>query len=188
MLVDQLASDLVHAASFGRPAIDVGIDIWGYWASYLLPIASILVPKEREANQIVTTDALTFFSQRVHLIDLPNDPRIGTIVDMNRTGISPREWLIQELSKLPVSQDFRKDDGVGYLIENSIATDIKELSAEDRIEAGNQRQITIELNGAWLVDPRIMPAMPCYCCDNDDYWQRPDGGWVCSTCHPKPTI
>ena len=28
---------------------------------------------------------------------------------------------------------------------------------------------------------------PCYACGSRWQWQRPTGGWVCSTCHPQPT-
>jgi len=30
------------------------------------------------------------------------------------------------------------------------------------------------------------PTQPCYACGSNDWWQRPDGGWVCAWCHPKP--
>ena len=30
------------------------------------------------------------------------------------------------------------------------------------------------------------PTQPCYACGSTDWWQRPDGGWVCAWCHPKP--
>jgi hypothetical protein len=26
----------------------------------------------------------------------------------------------------------------------------------------------------------------CWACGGTEFWQRPDGGWVCSICHPKP--
>ena len=26
----------------------------------------------------------------------------------------------------------------------------------------------------------------CYMCGRSEFWQRPDGGWVCSICHPNP--
>jgi len=29
------------------------------------------------------------------------------------------------------------------------------------------------------------PTKPCLCGTND-WWQRPDGGWGCSRCHPNP--
>jgi phage/plasmid-associated DNA primase len=35
-------------------------------------------------------------------------------------------------------------------------------------------------------NPDGKPAHPCYACGSDDWWQRPDGGWVCGVCHPKP--
>jgi len=31
------------------------------------------------------------------------------------------------------------------------------------------------------------PTRPCYACGGIRYWQRPDGGWCCATCHPAPT-
>ena len=30
------------------------------------------------------------------------------------------------------------------------------------------------------------PAKPCYICGSSDWWQRPDGDWLCNKCHPKP--
>jgi hypothetical protein len=33
---------------------------------------------------------------------------------------------------------------------------------------------------------REKPTKPCYSCSGTDYWQRPDGGWLCKTCHPSP--
>ena len=30
------------------------------------------------------------------------------------------------------------------------------------------------------------PTEPCAACHGDSWWQRPDGGWVCGTCHPDP--
>ena len=32
----------------------------------------------------------------------------------------------------------------------------------------------------------VKPDKPCYSCGYSNYWQRPDGGWVCGTCHPNP--
>ena len=34
-------------------------------------------------------------------------------------------------------------------------------------------------------DPRIKPDKPCPSCKENDYRQRPDGGWVCNICHPS---
>lgn len=31
-----------------------------------------------------------------------------------------------------------------------------------------------------------VPGRPCPCCGGVRFWQRPDGGWCCSTCHPSP--
>jgi len=30
------------------------------------------------------------------------------------------------------------------------------------------------------------PTKPCGACGSSDWWQRPDGGWRCGRCHPKP--
>ncbi len=30
------------------------------------------------------------------------------------------------------------------------------------------------------------PTKPCYVCGSNDWWQRPDGGWLCGRCHPNP--
>lgn len=30
------------------------------------------------------------------------------------------------------------------------------------------------------------PTKPCYVCGTNDWWQRPDGGWLCGRCHPNP--
>jgi len=30
------------------------------------------------------------------------------------------------------------------------------------------------------------PSKPCHNCKEDKWWHRPDGGWVCSVCHPDP--
>ena len=30
------------------------------------------------------------------------------------------------------------------------------------------------------------PTWKCYVCGGIDYWQRPDGIWVCNKCHPNP--
>ena len=30
------------------------------------------------------------------------------------------------------------------------------------------------------------PAKSCFACGSTDFWLRPDGGWVCNRCHPKP--
>jgi hypothetical protein len=27
----------------------------------------------------------------------------------------------------------------------------------------------------------------CHVCGNTTFWQRKDGGWLCSVCHPEPT-
>jgi hypothetical protein len=35
-------------------------------------------------------------------------------------------------------------------------------------------------------DDNEPPTALCYMCDRSEYWQRPDGGWVCSTCHANP--
>lgn len=32
------------------------------------------------------------------------------------------------------------------------------------------------------------PHEPCYCCKSTDYWQRWDGEWICSICHPPIVI
>jgi hypothetical protein len=32
----------------------------------------------------------------------------------------------------------------------------------------------------------VRPLIPCFACSGTDFWQRPDGGTVCSTCHPQP--
>jgi hypothetical protein len=32
----------------------------------------------------------------------------------------------------------------------------------------------------------VWPLIPCFACGGTDFWQRPDGGTVCSTCHPQP--
>lgn len=31
-----------------------------------------------------------------------------------------------------------------------------------------------------------VPGRPCPCCGGIRFWQRPDGGWCCSVCHPAP--
>ena len=33
---------------------------------------------------------------------------------------------------------------------------------------------------------KVRPLIPCFACGGTDFWQRPDGGTVCSTCHPQP--
>jgi len=30
------------------------------------------------------------------------------------------------------------------------------------------------------------PTKPCCICGSNDWWQRPDGGWLCNKCHPNP--
>lgn len=32
------------------------------------------------------------------------------------------------------------------------------------------------------------PVRRCRICQTRRWWQRPDGGWVCGVCHPKPPI
>ncbi len=31
------------------------------------------------------------------------------------------------------------------------------------------------------------PTRRCYSCRTLTWWQRPDGGWVCGVCHPRPS-
>jgi hypothetical protein len=37
-----------------------------------------------------------------------------------------------------------------------------------------------------LTPPKEPPAYPCNSCGTSAWWQRPDGGWACGTCHPDP--
>ena len=30
------------------------------------------------------------------------------------------------------------------------------------------------------------PTRRCYLCRTLTWWRRPDGGWVCGVCHPRP--
>ncbi len=30
------------------------------------------------------------------------------------------------------------------------------------------------------------PTKSCYVCGANNWWQRPDGGWLCGRCHPNP--
>lgn len=30
------------------------------------------------------------------------------------------------------------------------------------------------------------PTKPCWVCGSSDFWQRPDGSWLCNRCHPNP--
>jgi len=32
------------------------------------------------------------------------------------------------------------------------------------------------------------PIKPCHICGSNNWWQRPDGGWVCGRCHPNPNL
>ncbi len=45
---------------------------------------------------------------------------------------------------------------------------------------------------SWEVEPpkpqarrQERPTRRCYSCKTITWWQRPDGGWVCGTCHPQ---
>jgi hypothetical protein len=52
-----------------------------------------------------------------------------------------------------------------------------------RMEAGSLVDVptTVEKPASVLVQYRL-----CGACGGHDFWQRPDGGWVCQTCHPDP--
>ena len=200
MLIDQVARDLVGAASFGRTAKDVGASDWILWRRYLLPVTRLLVPYTSEEEKIITTDSLPFYSHRIVRACLPNVPKVKTLTDLKKVGKDPRDWLIEALSKLKTVEGTTYDE-FGMQLANEVSPSERTLEEDmlgesNRITEGNiagntmvahDRSPTV-FNEPWLVDPRMMPATPCHCCNNDEYWQRPDGGWVCSTCHPKPTI
>jgi len=52
--------------------------------------------------------------------------------------------------------------------------------------AATRHSVTYRFNDPWILDPTVRPESPCYSCDGSQYWQRADGGWVCSACHPQP--
>ena len=35
---------------------------------------------------------------------------------------------------------------------------------------------------------RVKRRRRCYGCGGSRWWERPTGGWVCGTCHPRPPL
>lgn len=171
MLLNQEAGDLLGVASFGKPAKNVCGSAWVVWAKYLLQMTEILVPENHIEGKIIHKDSLPDYSRRARCIDLPNVPNVKFITDLRKVGVNPREWLLQNMKTIfPEVTNQPIDDG--------FAGNINPI----------QEWIKIDFNEHRLTDPTIMPMSPCYSCNGDKYWQRPDGGWVCGTCHPQPTV
>ena len=171
MLLDQEAGDLVGVASFGKPAKNVSAPHWAEWAKYLLPLTEILVPENHVEEKIIQTDSLPNYSGRVRRIDLPNVPKVKFITDLRKVDGNPREWLLQNMK--PVSPDVTNQP-----IDDGLTRNINPM----------QEWIKIDFNEHRMIDPTILPTTPCYSCKGDKFWQRPDGGWVCGTCHPQPMV
>ena len=200
MLMTQECKDLAGAVSFGETARSIGVSRWGTWIFYFLPISRILIPYTHVEETQVITDALPFFSNRALRAYLPDPFIVKTITDLKKTDIAPREWLLQVLNDLeprngesysPDEQSKPKMPRESALSEKNIPLEEPSSNTGNCIDSEESYpcdQMTIDLNGPWYINPRVMPDTPCYCCNNDEYWQRPDGGWVCSTCHPNPMI
>jgi hypothetical protein len=196
MLLDQEASDIVRSASFGKATKGIGAPEWASWGRYLLPLLYILVPYTHEEETIIITDSLPFFSHRTYHAYLPDRPEIKVITDLRKAGVDPREWLIQTIANLGLFEGMPNNISRNSLVRTVSKSDMSlemasskvSNSAADEDSDGDINQINksriINLNELWLVDPKIKPPVPCYCCNSDDYWQRPDGGWVCKICHP----
>lgn len=198
MLLDQVASDLVGAASFGSTARKIGAAEWASWGCYLLPIARILVPYTHEEEKIIITDSLPVYSRRTARAYLPNIPSVKTVTDLRKAREDPREWLSQTLRHLGLLERATTDiPGIAPVIATNESDPSKEANSseeysrvmiEDRNDDTNaaQKWVTYTLDQPWIVDRRRIPVTSCYCCNNEEYWRQSDGGWVCSTCHPNP--
>lgn len=200
MLLEQDAGDIVGAVSFGKPTKTVGLSDWAMWRHYLLPIAYILVPFTHEDEKIIIIDSLPVFSRRTYRAYLPDTPSVQVVTDLRKVGMNPREWLIQTLHTLGLLES-SEDENLGVFLpktnfdkEGSVKSVNSHISnlGDDADARGIITPVTIirtiDLNEPRWGDSTIMPKAPCYFCRYDEYWQRPDGGWVCSTCHPNPTI
>jgi hypothetical protein len=71
--------------------------------------------------------------------------------------------------------------------ENRHSTVTQELRKEQIQNSSQVTEVTVvTVKGSPPVAENLKPVKPCYMCGNDAWWQRPDGGWVCGVCHPKP--
>lgn len=199
MFLDQYAGYLVGAATFGKAAKGIRAVDWGLWGHYLLSVADILVLyKANEEEKKIIADSLPVYSRRTHRAYLPNIPGVQFLSDLKKQGVDPKDWLMQTLSTLGLLEDMTNPkswishiSGVSTS-ETLMKVDISDVSSyiegEDFTGAITpiRKLVTINLNAHQLFDATIMPATLCHACQNDKYWQRSDGGWVCDICHPDP--
>lgn len=196
MVLDQEAGDLIGVASFGKAAKSVGAPIWASWGRYLMPIAHILVPYAHDEDATVINDSLPLYSLRVSRAYLPNIPGVKTLTDLRKAGVDLRDWLIQSLHDMDFDPNKTTDvsdysltdvaDG-SHSINDIAATMIPDQNLDKKSAYEmfpTYKLVTYRFDEPWIVDPKIMPATPCYCCRNDEYRQRSDGGWVCNICYP----
>jgi hypothetical protein len=196
MLLDQSAGDLAGAISFSKGVLSIGLADWNPAARYLLHIPNIIVPVTQEEEELIINNSLLNYSHRIYRSYLPDLPTIKGITNFRKAGINPREWLIQAINRLGLHTVEINDNISKPLTEShsfmELATKEKPNLSACGHSAGdifpNQKSNTLYLNEPHIVDLTIMPKALCYCCNNDEYIQRHDGGWVCSTCHPKPDI
>jgi hypothetical protein len=197
MLLYQVAGDIVEATSFGRPARNVGKEDWGKCAQNIFPISQMLVTYTNEDEKIIFIDSLPVYSKRANRAYLPDIPGVKTITDLKKAGVNPRDWLNEILSNVDFLGEKTCDmtDISPAVDENSSVVSMKEeilegsVQGDQRLEENSSTKSvwkTIDFNGPLMYDPTIRPVTACGWCQKSDYWQRPDGGWVCSTCHPNP--
>lgn len=66
---------------------------------------------------------------------------------------------------------------MGYVMR--LTDELRSMGIDAEFSDGSNIRPTVEI-------PR--PNQPCSWCGGNNYWQRPDGGWVCSRCHPPITL
>jgi hypothetical protein len=77
---------------------------------------------------------------------------------------------------LETSIDARASEVSNHLVEKAFVGDVRPIRKSGILDFNEHR----------FVASSIRPTHLCHACFNDEYWQRPDGGWVCGICHPDP--
>lgn len=100
-------------------------------------------------------------------------------------GSRSRRVNIEYLSKQAKSYNINFSSQVGALMPSPVLVP----RPENGTHGSNGSTDTDNPNSSLIgdgIDVTVKPDKTCHVCGGVDFWQRPDGGWLCKTCHPQP--
>lgn len=100
-------------------------------------------------------------------------------------GKGSRRWKIDLQYLVQLAKSYNVNLPVELANIDGIESEPHRENGTDGTNGSDGTEVLQSDSSMSKLTPNTQPNTPCYACGSMDYWQRPDGGWVCSICHPS---